>query len=282
MKLLPNLSRSIFYSVVLAGLSQLSLAASPMESEPAAKNVILIIGDGMDDQQITAARNYLHGAQGQTILDTLPIRSAVQVLTVDNENPSQPIYVADSANSATAMATGNITSIGRISTSAKTDQDFTTIVGLAQQKGLKTGLVTTASLTDATPAAFYSHVNMRGCEGPEQMVNFESYGDFVIDCHEDTQALGGKGSISEQLANSNVDVLLGGGKKFFKQAPEKSDQALGKQDTKTVLKMAEKNDFKIIKHLDEAKAINKEEKILGLFAKKYLFYVLWGYFCFNQ
>ena len=270
MKLIPDLPRSIFYSVMLAGLSQLSLAASPLVPEPAANNVILIIGDGMDDQQITAARNYLHGAQGQTILDTLPIRSAVQVLTVSNENPSQPIYVADSANSATAMATGNITSIGRISTSAKTDQDFTTIVELAQQKGLKTGLVTTASLTDATPAAFYSHVNMRGCEGPEQMVNFESYGDFVIDCHQDTQALGGKGSISEQLANSNVDVLLGGGKKFFKQAPEKSDQALGKQDTKTVLKMAEKNDFKIIDNLNEAKTINKDQKILGLFAKKHL------------
>ena len=265
MKLISNLSRTIFYCSILAGFSQLSQASDP------ATNVILIIGDGMDDQQITAARNYLHGAQGQTILDTLPIRSAVQVLTVSNEDPSKPVYVADSANSATAMATGNITSIGRISTSANTDQDFPTIVELAQQKGLKTGLVTTASLTDATPAAFYSHVNMRGCEGPEQMVNFESYGDFVIDCHQDTQALGGKGSISEQLANSNVDVLLGGGKKFFKQAPEKNNQQnFANQDNKTVLRLAENNDFKIIKSLNEASTIDKEHKLLGLFAKKHL------------
>jgi alkaline phosphatase len=124
-----------------------------------AQNVILIIGDGMDDQQITAARNYLHGAQGRTILDTMPIRSAVQVLTVDNEDPTENIYVADSANSATALATGVTTSIGRIATSAKTDKDLTTIIELAEDQGFKTGLVTTASITDATPAAFAAHVN---------------------------------------------------------------------------------------------------------------------------
>src|SRR5690606_15264485 len=71
-----------------------------------AKNVILIIGDGMDDHQITAARNYLYGAQGKTILDDMPLRSAVQVITVSEENPKQVVYVADSANSATSMATG--------------------------------------------------------------------------------------------------------------------------------------------------------------------------------
>ena len=178
----PSPLLSLLFSMTLAAASSLSFAqpATPVQNSHA-KNVILIIGDGMDDQQITAARNYLHGAQGRTILDTMPIRAAVQVLTVSDENPAQPIYVADSADSATAMATGNITSIGRIATSAKSDQDLPTIIELAQSKGLKTGLVTTASITDATPAAFIAHVNMRGCEGPAQMVNYESYGDFVID-----------------------------------------------------------------------------------------------------
>ena len=36
------------------------------------RNVILIIGDGMDDQQITLARNYLAGARGKLLLDQLP------------------------------------------------------------------------------------------------------------------------------------------------------------------------------------------------------------------
>lgn len=264
MKPISYLSRLAVCSSLLMALAPMSWGqADTNTATKGAKNVILIIGDGMDDQQITAARNYLHGAQGQTILDTLPVRSAVQVLTVSNDDPTQPIYVADSANSATAMATGSITSIGRISTSAKNDQDLPTIVELAQAKGLKTGLVTTASITDATPAAFIAHVNMRGCEGPEQMVNYETYGDFVIDCQQDTLQKGGLGSISEQLANSRVDVLLGGGKKFFKQTPENNQ-------SENIFKQAQENGYSVIDSINDAKDVNSNQKLLGLFAKKHL------------
>ena len=264
MKPIPYLCHLALCSSLLVAISPMSWAEAIVNTvTKGAKNVILIIGDGMDDQQITAARNYLHGAQGQTILDTLPVRSAVQVITVSNNDPTQPIYVADSANSATAMATGNITSIGRIATSAKSDQDLSTIMELAQAKGLKTGLVTTASITDATPAAFIAHVNMRGCEGPEQMVNYESYGDFVIDCQQDTLQQGGLGSISEQLASSDVDVLLGGGKKFFKQAPESKGE-------KNIFNQAKNNGFAVIDDLKQAADVSDDQKLLGLFAKKHL------------
>lgn len=227
-----------------------------------AQNVILIIGDGMDDQQITAARNYLYGASGQTILDSMPVRSAVQVLTVDNEHPEKPVYVADSANSATAMATGVTTSMGRIGTSAKTDRDLTTIIELAEDKGFKTGIVTTASITDATPAAFATHVSVRGCETPERMVQYQSHGDYVIDCEQDTQAKGGLGSISEQLAVSNVDVLLGGGMNRFNKKAENSEQ--------TMLEQAKNHNFHVIKTLEDAKDVKPIEKIMGLFAGKHL------------
>jgi len=93
-----------------------------------ARNVILIIGDGMDEHQITAARNYLYGAEGRTILDDMAIRSSVQVITVNEDNPSQFEYVADSANSATSIATGVNTSMGRIATSAKEGKELKTIV----------------------------------------------------------------------------------------------------------------------------------------------------------
>ena len=227
-----------------------------------AQNVILIIGDGMDDQQITAARNYLYGASGQTILDSMPVRSAVQVLTVDNEHPEKPVYVADSANSATAMATGVTTSMGRIGTSAKTDRDLTTIIELAEDKGFKTGIVTTASITDATPAAFATHVSVRGCETPERMVQYQSHGDYVIDCEQDTQAKGGLGSISEQLAVSNVDVLLGGGMNRFNKKAENSEQ--------TMLEQAKNHNFHVIKTLEDAKDVKPIEKMMGLFAGKHL------------
>ena len=73
---------------------------------PQPRQVILIIGDGMDEQQITIARNYLKGAAGQLLLDQMPLRSAVQILTTEERENGKPVYVADSANTATSMATG--------------------------------------------------------------------------------------------------------------------------------------------------------------------------------
>ena len=184
------------------------------------------------------------------------------MLTVDNEHPEKPVYVADSANSATAMATGVTTSMGRIGTSAKTDRDLTTIIELAEDKGFKTGIVTTASITDATPAAFATHVSVRGCETPERMVQYQSHGDYVIDCEQDTQAKGGLGSISEQLAVSNVDVLLGGGMNRFNKKAENSEQ--------TMLEQAKNHNFHVIKTLEDAKDVKPIEKMMGLFAGKHL------------
>ena len=74
--------------------------------------VILIIGDGFDDTHVTMGRNYLKGQTGQLLLDQMPFRGAVQVETFDSEGT--PIYVADSANTATTLATGAVTQIGRI------------------------------------------------------------------------------------------------------------------------------------------------------------------------
>ena len=99
--------------------------------------MILIIGDGMDEQQITIARNYLKGAAGQLLLDQMPLRAAAQILTTEERENGKPVYVADSANTATSMATGAITSTGRISTSAGSDKDLTTIVLYADFKGPK-------------------------------------------------------------------------------------------------------------------------------------------------
>ena len=55
-------------AVFLSLTCPLSMAQAP-SSEPGMRNVILIIGDGMDEQQITIARNYLHGANGKLELD---------------------------------------------------------------------------------------------------------------------------------------------------------------------------------------------------------------------
>ena len=70
-------------------------AAGPLQ-------VILLIGDGMDEQQITIARNYLEGASGHLLFDRMPLRASVQVLAVEDRENGAPVYVSDSANTATA------------------------------------------------------------------------------------------------------------------------------------------------------------------------------------
>jgi alkaline phosphatase len=222
------------------------------------KHVILLIGDGMDDHQITIARNYLVGAQGRLTLDTLPHRGVVQVLTVTDGDPKQVRYVADSANSATAMATGTITSRGRIATAAGTDQDITTIIELAAAEGFKTGVVSTASVTDATPASFYAHVSARGCENPLMMKGALLYKRIKVDCSQDMKVNGGLGSISEQLLNSELDLTLGGGLKHFQPKAEGSDSSL--------LELSNTLGFELITSVEQLEGASMDKRWLGLFS----------------
>ena len=117
--------RSLTFFVAIS-VSSL-IAAQPLEKpgDPGTKrSVILIIGDGFDDQHVTMGRNFLAGHDGRLVIDTLPVRAAVQVQTVGKD--TDWIYVADSANTATTLATGITTQMGRVGTSA-TDEDLVTI-----------------------------------------------------------------------------------------------------------------------------------------------------------
>ena len=227
-------------------------------SSPSSRAVILIIGDGMDDQQITIARNYLKGAAGELLLDTMPIRAVAQVLAIEDEVNGKPVYVADSANTATSIATGVVTSRGRIATSAGSDEDLTTIVELAAAAGYRSGIVTTSSVTDATPAAFVAHTSFRLCEGPNSMVDI-SYKEIPLGgCPADLIANGGKGSIAEQLAVSPLDLILGGGSKHFRPQAEVGQMS--------VLQLAQQEGFTVATSGEELQKARRADRILGLFA----------------
>lgn len=246
-----------FVSTLCLALTTLFLA----RVTHAAPAVILLIGDGMDEQQLTIARNYLHGASGRLAVDSLPVRSSVQVLTVSDKDPKRSIYVADSANSATAMATGNVTSRGRIATSAGTDRDLETIVTLANRSGLRTGLVTTSSITDATPASFATHISHRSCEDPTRMQSYEVAGDFVVDCSRDLESHGGPGSIAEQLARSPLDLILGGGRGHFEAAIDSQESPLA---------IAARNGFDVFSSPAELVAGEGVNRRIGLFTERHL------------
>ena len=66
-----------------------------------AKNVILFLGDGMGDSEITIARNYQVGANGRLAMDSLPMTGAYTTYALSESNPDQPDYVTDSAASGT-------------------------------------------------------------------------------------------------------------------------------------------------------------------------------------
>lgn len=75
-------------------------------SNKTAKNVILLIGDGMGDSEITSARNYAEGAGGQFKgIDALPLTGQYTHYSLDKKT-HKPDYVTDSAASATAWSTG--------------------------------------------------------------------------------------------------------------------------------------------------------------------------------
>jgi len=257
--LLASLSLSL-----LAAAQQVPATDTPVSSQP--RQVILIIGDGMDEQQITIARNYLKGARGRLVLDDMPVRGTSQILTIEDQVDGAPVYVADSANTATSMATGQITSRGRIGTSAGSDKPVKNIVELAEAAGFKTGIVSTASVTDATPAAFAAHINFRLCENPtrvDEVVYPTRFSEiFLGSCAQHSKARGGMGSISEQLAESDLDVILGGGMKHFLPAAEGSESS--------VLEVARRNGFRVVTHKAGLAGGAPVGRLLGLFAESTL------------
>ncbi len=130
------------------------------------KNVILFIGDGMGDSEITIARNYAEGAGGFLKgIDALPITGQYTHYALD-KTTGKPVYVTDSAASGTAWATGVKTYNNAVSVDIH-EKPHKTLLEMAKAAGLGTGNVTTAEIEDATPAVLVSHVVLRSCYGPE-------------------------------------------------------------------------------------------------------------------
>ncbi|WP_213815415.1 alkaline phosphatase [Glaciihabitans sp. dw_435] len=219
-----------------------------------AKNVILLIGDGMGDSEITVARNYQYGAAGRLPgIDALPLTGDYTTYSIykDGVNKGKPDYVPDSAATGTAWATGIKTYDNAISV----DIDGTphqTLLEIAKANGLKTGDVSTAEIQDATPAVQVAHVAARSCYGPD-----------TASCGADALAAGGLGSISEQLLNTRPDVTLGGGQTSFLQTAKAGDWA-----GKTLFEQATDRGYQVVQDaagLASVNAANQSSPVLGLF-----------------
>ena len=143
------------------------------------KNIILLIGDGTGFNQIALSRMAIAGYDSRLYLDKLPFTGISLTHSADN-------IVTDSAAAATAWSTGHKTNNKFLSIKPNKEV-LQTLPEKLYRKGFLSGLVATSSITHATPAAFYAHVDNRYKEK----------------------------EIARQLQGSSIDIALGGGKKFF-------------------------------------------------------------------
>ena len=236
----------------MADVYQQELQHAAMKS---AKNVILLIGDGMGDSEITAARNFAHGAGGMFKgLDALPFTGQYTHYSL-NKDTLKPDYVTDSAASGTAWSTGVKSYNGAIGVDVF-GNPHDSLIDLAKRAGKATGDVSTAEIQDATPAAQIASVVQRKCYGPNATSE---------KCPTNALENGGAGSISEQLLALRPDVTLGGGSKSFNEVAK-----AGQFEGKTLFEQAEALGYTLVDNLSELNAVdvaNQDKPLLGLFSE---------------
>ncbi|MCU1719107.1 alkaline phosphatase [Pseudomonas sp. 5P_3.1_Bac2] len=223
-------------------------------SERKAKNVILLIGDGMGDSEITLARNYAEGAGGYFKgIDALPLTGQYTHYALHKDS-GKPDYVTDSAASATAWSSGVKTYNGALGVDIH-ERPHQTLLELAKRNGLATGNVSTAELQDATPAAQFAHVTARRCYGPVVTSS---------QCASNALENGGKGSITEQLLDTRADVTLGGGASTFSEVAK-----AGKWSGKTLRAQALERGYVLVEDaasLGKIRKANQKQPLIGLFS----------------
>lgn len=216
---------------VVAGSVVTTATAIAQPDHSRAKNVIYLVGDGMGRTHVDAARQRYYGAAGKLVMETLPTVGQVTTYAVQKTSgqPGEadfvPEYVTDSASSATAWSSGVKTYNAALGVDAK-GEVVPTLMELAKKAGYRTGNVSTAEITDATPAGQMSHALARGCQGPTYSA--AACQDLAVTGAalptDDVRVT----PIADQIArNGTADVVLGGGLARFDAADEEALAAQG-------------------------------------------------------
>lgn len=172
-------------------------------AEKRARNVIVFLGDAGGIPTLHAASIHGYGAPGKLFIQHLPHLGLSETSPVG-------AWVTDSAAGMTAIVTGHKTKNGVISQSAeavpgKVDgTPLKTILEYAEEHGLSTGVISSQSMADATPAACYAHANHR-----------RKYAEIVA-------------QIANPRFGDGVDLVIGGGRKGIFEATENAKYDLPK------------------------------------------------------
>ena len=259
-----------------AGKAELARLIADKPNNRKARNVIIFIGDGMGVATLTAGRIFegqqlgLDGESYVAEMDRLPHTALVKTYSHDAQ-------VADSAPTATAIVAGVKTKNGVIGVGPEAIENdcaatapfkVPSLFGMAEDKGLATGIVSTATITHATPAAAYAHTAQR---------------DWEVDANmPDAAKAAGCTDIARQMIEwphgNGLEVMLGGGRQHFIPAtvtdPEypnaKGKRADGK-DLSAVWKAANPAGA-YVWNSDSFNAVDpkKTSKLLGLFEPSHM------------
>jgi alkaline phosphatase len=194
------------------------LPKSSKNTKKKPKNVILMIGDGMGATQMYAA---MSANKGKLNVELCPI-------TGFHKTYSEEDYITDSAAGATAFSIGKKTYNAAIGLD-KDSIAHKTILELAEDKGLATGLIATSSITHATPASFISHQKHRKM-------------------HEE---------IAADFLKTDVDVFIGGGRSFFQNR---------KKDNRNLVKELQDKGYDVFTDSIENVIKSNKNKIAALLA----------------
>ena len=160
------------------------------------KNIILLVGDGMGLSQVSASQFY---NKSKSNFERFPVIGLIKTSSASE-------LITDSASSSTAFASGIKTYNGALGVNTDT-LAVKTIVEEVSEIGISTGIISTSSITHATPAAFYTHTKKRSMA-------------------ED---------IASQLVNSEIDFFAGGGSDYFNN----------REDNRDLILELEENNFKV-------------------------------------
>lgn len=231
-----------------------------------AKNVILFVGDGMGVSTLTAARifqgqmNGNPGEENYLSFERFPNSALVKTYNVDAQ-------VADSAGTASALNTGVKTRIGVINTNpnhpndvceGSMDAPLKTTAYYAEKAGMATGVISTARLTHATPAAVYAHAANRDWEDDSELPDGA---DACMDI---------ASQITDDLGGNGLEVALGGGRRNF--LPEAMDGR--REDGKNIVEEW-KSKWPNTRYVEDQKSLMatdfaKTDKLFGLFSDSHM------------
>lgn len=193
-----------------------------------AKNVILMVGDGMGLTQIFAGRVKANGPDQPFAWEQLPHRGLVTTCSLSG--------ITDSAAASTALHSGHKTMNGQVNTSPD-DQRFTNITDLIHSRRA-VGVVSTVRVWDATPAGATAHASLR------------------------SQA---REIAAEQIRQTRPEVILGGGAAAY--LPVSKLRAKTDLDRADLLAEARAAGYTVVRTNDELKALdrNATNRLVGLF-----------------